>query len=265
LKTRCNLEIPVNAQYIRNLIILAHAVHDHIVHFYHLSALDWVDVVSATEGRSGQGGQRWRKASSGAATGRIQEGPGQASRASSATGQLGIFTNGYWGHPAMKLTPEVNLLAVPLPAGAGSAALRQQDRRHSWLQVAAHPERRRRRRGQPAVVGFAVGADHRTPAGDQGVDRQAQRLRQERLSGRRRCHRRLLCRLDHLRRGIVDYISVPDIPLDGKGTKFAMPGGYIANGGKLESFKPITSFNDKYFTDGVSEASSTRGTTTGRQ
>jgi hypothetical protein len=41
------LEIPVNAQYIRNLIILAHAVHDHIVHFYHLSALDWVDVVSA--------------------------------------------------------------------------------------------------------------------------------------------------------------------------------------------------------------------------
>jgi hydrogenase large subunit len=36
------------------------------------------------------------------------------------TGQLGIFTNGYWGHPAMKLPPEVNLLAVgPLPAGAG--------------------------------------------------------------------------------------------------------------------------------------------------
>ena len=42
-----NMEIPVNAQYIRNLIIAAHALHDHIVHFYHLSALDWVDVVSA--------------------------------------------------------------------------------------------------------------------------------------------------------------------------------------------------------------------------
>jgi hydrogenase large subunit len=41
------LELPVNAQYIRNMIILAHAVHDHIVHFYHLSALDWVDVTSA--------------------------------------------------------------------------------------------------------------------------------------------------------------------------------------------------------------------------
>src|SRR5512137_1525505 len=42
-----NLEVPLNAQYIRNLIVIAHALHDHIVHFYHLSALDWVDVVSA--------------------------------------------------------------------------------------------------------------------------------------------------------------------------------------------------------------------------
>src|SRR5512143_3991006 len=41
------LEVPLNAQYIRNLIVLAHAMHDHIVHFYQLSALDWVDVVSA--------------------------------------------------------------------------------------------------------------------------------------------------------------------------------------------------------------------------
>ena len=41
------LEVPLNAQYIRNLIVIAHALHDHIVHFYHLSALDWVDVVSA--------------------------------------------------------------------------------------------------------------------------------------------------------------------------------------------------------------------------
>ena len=42
-----DLPIPKNAQYIRNIIISAHALHDHIVHFYHLSALDWVDIVSA--------------------------------------------------------------------------------------------------------------------------------------------------------------------------------------------------------------------------
>ena len=41
------LEVPINAQYIRNLLILAHSLHDHVVHFYHLHALDWVDVVSA--------------------------------------------------------------------------------------------------------------------------------------------------------------------------------------------------------------------------
>ena len=41
------MEIPLNAQYIRNLIMGAHATHDHIVHFYHLCALDWVDIVSA--------------------------------------------------------------------------------------------------------------------------------------------------------------------------------------------------------------------------
>src|SRR4029078_12084278 len=44
------LEIPLNAQYIRNLILAAHGLHDHIVHFYHLSALDWVDVTSALKG-----------------------------------------------------------------------------------------------------------------------------------------------------------------------------------------------------------------------
>src|SRR6516162_10746984 len=41
------LEVPLNAQYIRNLIVIAHALHDHVVHFYHLSALDWVDVTKA--------------------------------------------------------------------------------------------------------------------------------------------------------------------------------------------------------------------------
>ena len=40
-------EIPPNAQLIRNLMIGAQTVHDHVMHFYHLHALDWVDVVSA--------------------------------------------------------------------------------------------------------------------------------------------------------------------------------------------------------------------------
>jgi hydrogenase large subunit len=47
IENALDLEVPLNAQYIRNLIILAHGLHDHIVHFYHLCALDWVDVTSA--------------------------------------------------------------------------------------------------------------------------------------------------------------------------------------------------------------------------
>src|SRR5512138_168831 len=41
------LEIPLNAQLVRNVMIANHALHDHIVHFYQLSALDWVDVTGA--------------------------------------------------------------------------------------------------------------------------------------------------------------------------------------------------------------------------
>ena len=54
-----DLEIPLNAQLIRNIIISAHALHDHIVHFYHLSALDWVDVVSALKADTRARPPRW--------------------------------------------------------------------------------------------------------------------------------------------------------------------------------------------------------------
>lgn len=43
------MDIPVNAQYIRNLILASHIIHDHIVHFYQLSAMDWVDITAALQ------------------------------------------------------------------------------------------------------------------------------------------------------------------------------------------------------------------------
>ena len=42
-------KVPVNAQYIRNMILAAHSIHDHIVHFYQLSAMDWVDITAALQ------------------------------------------------------------------------------------------------------------------------------------------------------------------------------------------------------------------------
>ena len=107
------IEIPINAQYIRNVIVAAHALHDHMVHFYHLSALDWVDVTSALKADPakasalGESLSPWPHNSK-----REMEAVKDKLASFVAGGQLGIFTNGYWGHPAMKLPPEVNLLAV---------------------------------------------------------------------------------------------------------------------------------------------------------
>src|SRR5918994_7735968 len=108
-----NLEVPKNAQYIRNLIVAAHAMHDHIVHFYHLSALDWVDVVSALKADPAKASQVAESLSPWPKNGRLELKAVQDKlKAFVSNGQLGPFTNGYWGHPAMKLSPEVNLLAV---------------------------------------------------------------------------------------------------------------------------------------------------------
>ena len=107
------IEIPPNAQLIRNLMIGAQYVHDHVMHFYHLHALDWVDVVSALKADPA--------ATSGLAqsiSGYAKSSPGYFSDVQKQVkdfveaGQLGIFAKGYWGHPAYKLPPEANLMAV---------------------------------------------------------------------------------------------------------------------------------------------------------
>jgi hydrogenase large subunit len=105
--------IPPNAQLIRNLMIAAQYVHDHVMHFYHLHALDWVDVVSALKADPKKTSALAQSISS-----YPNSSPGYFSdiqrrlKAFVETGQLGIFSNGYWGHPAYKLPPEANLMAV---------------------------------------------------------------------------------------------------------------------------------------------------------
>jgi hydrogenase large subunit len=105
--------IPPNAELIRNLMIAAQFVHDHVMHFYHLHALDWVDVVSALKADP--------KAASALAqsiSNYPKSSPGYFADVQKKLktfveqGQLGIFANAYWGHPAYKLPPEANLMAV---------------------------------------------------------------------------------------------------------------------------------------------------------
>jgi hydrogenase large subunit len=107
------ISVPPNAELIRNLMANALYIQDHVVHFYILHALDWVDVVSALKAnpsessRIAQSISPWPKSSVGYFTD-IQK----RIKTFVESGQLGIFANGYWGHPAYKLPPEVNLIAV---------------------------------------------------------------------------------------------------------------------------------------------------------
>ncbi len=106
-------KVPRNAELIRNLMIGAQYIHDHVMHFYHLHALDWVDVVSALSADP-------------AKTAELAQSLGSYPRSSKGyfhdvqqkvagfveSGQLGIFAKAYWGHPEYKLPPEANLMAV---------------------------------------------------------------------------------------------------------------------------------------------------------
>lgn len=107
------ISVPANAELIRNLMFCTQYVQDHVVHFYHLHALDWVDIVSALSANPEETSKiavsisNWPKTST-AYFSDLQK----RLKAFVETGQLGIFANGYWGHPGYKLPPEVNLLAV---------------------------------------------------------------------------------------------------------------------------------------------------------
>jgi hydrogenase large subunit len=105
--------IPENAQLIRNLMIVTQFVHDHVMHFYHLHALDWVDVVAALKADPKATSTFAQSISSYA-----RSSPGyfadvqQRIKTLVESGQLGIFANGYWGHSGYRLPPEANLMAM---------------------------------------------------------------------------------------------------------------------------------------------------------
>jgi len=107
------IKIPKAANLIRNLMIAQQYVHDHVMHFYHLHALDWVDVVSCLKADPAQTSAIQQKISSWSKSSPAYFADVQKKVQSIVdSGQLSIFANAYWGHPAYKLPPEVNLLAV---------------------------------------------------------------------------------------------------------------------------------------------------------
>ena len=107
-----DIQVPPNARLMRNLIAGIQYVQDHVIHFYHLHALDWVDVVNALQADPTATCELWQTMSTWPAGPGYFQSVQERLQAFVDSGQLSHFTNGYWGHPAYKLPPEANLLAV---------------------------------------------------------------------------------------------------------------------------------------------------------
>jgi len=252
------LEVPLNAQYIRNLIVIAHALHDHIVHFYQLSALDWVDVQSALKADPG-GASRLAEGLSPWSGNSVKQLVGVKERVGEfvQAGQLGIFQNGYWGHPAMKLSPELNLLAV-------SHYLQALEYQRKALQVVAILGSK-----TPNIQNLAVGG----VANAINLDNPAT-LNMEKLYKVKDLLEEVAGFVQNVYfpdvaavggsypewtrygAGVTEYLSVPDLPIDTKGAVFEMPGGTILGGNGLTgTLEPIAGFTDSRFRDSVTESS----------
>jgi hydrogenase large subunit len=249
------LEVPLNAQYIRNLILAAHAMHDHIVHFYHLSALDWVDVVSALKADPAKTSQLAESLSNWPGNSRMKlAAVRDRLKGFVDNGQLGIFQNGYWGHPAMKLAPEVNLLAV----AHYLEALEYQRKVNQVVAILGGKT--------PNIQNLAVGGVANAINLDNQATLNMQKLYQvkdtldEIQDFIRQVYFVDVCAIgamyaDWLNygKGVTNYLSVPDLPLDTKGTEFDFPGGVIMSG-DLGHVQEIKTFNEPFFRENVTES-----------
>ncbi|MFL6247887.1 MAG: nickel-dependent hydrogenase large subunit [Thermoanaerobaculia bacterium] len=251
-----DLEIPLNAQYIRNLILIAHALHDHVVHFYQLSALDWVDVTQVLKADPA-------KASAIAES--LSDWPENSTKQMAAvkqrvaglvgSGQLGPFAHGYWGHPAMKLPPEVNLLAV-------SHYLQALEYQRYANQVVAMLGGKTPHI-QNVAVGGVANAINIDSSATLNIDRlyQMKSLLDKIVSFVQNVYVPDVCAIAGMYpewfsygAGVTNYLSVPDLPLDGNNTKFELPGGFIPNG-DLSKLVPITGQKDERWRRAVTEDS----------
>ena len=249
------MEVPMNAQYIRNLILAAHAMHDHIVHFYHLSALDWVDVTSALKADPAKAASLGESLSSWPGNSREEmESVKSKLEAFVNAGQLGIFTNGYWGHPAMHLPPEVNLLAV-------AHYLQALDVQRKANQAVAILGGKTPHIQNLAVGGVANAIDLNSQSAlNMSKLYMVKDLLTQVTDFIHNVYLVDVCAVGALYAdwlkygaGVTNYLSVPDMPLDTRGTRFDLPGGTIFNG-DLATVKTINNFEDAYFKNNVSES-----------
>jgi len=249
-----SLEIPPNAQYIRNLILIGHALHDNIVHFYHLSALDFVDILQIPKADPAKAASIAEGYSSWTGNSRQELAAVQTKvKGLVASGQLGIFSHGYWGHPAMKLSPEVNLILF-------SHYLQALDFQRKSCQIVAILGGK-----TPHIQNLAVGgvmnAINLNSLATMNMDRlgMLKAILEDLIPFVQQVFLADTCLLAayypeylHLGRGVANYLAVPDLPLDAKASKFDLPGGIIMNG-NLAGVQPIVNWQDAEFRKAVTE------------
>lgn len=249
------LEIPYNAQLIRNLVQSIHCLHDHIVHFYALSALDWVDVVSALSADP---------AKTAALAESLSDWHGNSPKRFAAvkakvkalvdSGQLGPFANAYWGHSAMKLPPEANLMAV-------SHYLEALDYQRKATQALAIIGGK-----NPHIQNLTVGGvtTNLNPENQTAVTMERlyyiKQLVEEVASFIKNVYLVDVVAVGALYAGwipygpgVTNYLAAPDMFLDAAGTKADLPGGTVF-GGDLKTIKPINAHADAYFKENVQES-----------
>ena len=248
-------KVPVNAQYIRNMILSAHSMHDHIVHFYQLSAMDWVDITAALNADPDKAAEMLKGISTwGLNSANEFRNVQNKIKSLVESGQLGIFANGYFGHPAMKLPPEVNLIAV---AHYLQALECQRDCNRIVALLGGKT---------PHIQNLAIGG----VANPINLDSQSV-LNLERLMFVKSCIDRLndfvtqVYRVDaaiiaayypewlNLGKTSGNYLSVPEYPIDGDNSKFALTGGYIENF-DISTFRPIIQQKDEFVVKGIKES-----------
>ena len=248
-------KVPVNAQYIRNMILSAHSMHDHIVHFYQLSAMDWVDITAALNADPDKAAEMLKGVSTwGLNSANEFHNVQNKIKSLVESGQLGIFANGYFGHPAMKLPPEVNLIAV---AHYLQALECQRDCNRIVALLGGKT---------PHIQNLAIGG----VANPINLDSQSV-LNLERLMFVKSYIDRLndfvtqVYRVDaaiiaayypewlNLGKTSGNYLSVPEYPIDGDNSKFALTGGYIENF-DISTFRPITQQKDEFVVKGIKES-----------
>ena len=250
-----NVEIPLNAQHVRNMMIAQHSVQDHIVHFYMLSALDWIDIPSALKADPTKAAQMAQDLSSWPGNSTAEFKAIQERLANFTAGDKpGIFASGYWGHPEMKLPPEVNLMVA-------THYLQALDYQRKAAQAVAILGGK-----NPHIQNLVVGGVATAINLDNMATLNMERLMYLRTlmeESRSFVHQVLYPDLLAIAgaykewfkygAGITNYLAVPEFPDDRRGQSFALTGGIISHGA-LEGFRPVKNHRDDYLINHIQES-----------